>query len=453
MRHRLRHPPQRAALSPRRRPRAPSAWSTGAALAADRDGLAARRHPAIEDGRIAAIGRPAGGSTLPRVDLDGGIVLPRLRRHAHPSRQGPYLAAPPQSRRHLLRRARRRRRSTARRTGRPSDVARRMDFSLRCAYAHGTAAIRTHLDSIGTQIAISWPVFAELRERWAGRIALQACRPVLDRACRATPPHLSAVRRGRAEHGGVLGGVTYHRSPDARTRRSTRCSASPPTRASISTSTSTRRRTAAPARCATSPTRRCAIALPARSPSAIAARWRRQPEERGQGDHRQRRRGRHRRRLPADVQHVSAGPRRRAARRAGAASRSLHELRPPACTVVVACDNTRDPFYAYGDLDMLEVLREATRIPHLDHPVRRLARAPSRRRRPRHGARRRGGIARRARRPISCCSGARSWTELLSRPQADRTCCARASAIDTTLARLPSSTSPRDAEPATKGTA
>jgi cytosine deaminase len=35
----------------------------------------------------------------------------------------------------------------------------------------------------------------------------------------------------------------------------------------------------------------------------------------------------------------------------------------------VASDNTRDPFYAYGDLDVLEVYREATRIVHFDHPV------------------------------------------------------------------------------------
>ena len=35
--------------------------------------------------------------------------------------------------------------------------------------------------------------------------------------------------------------------------------------------------------------------------------------------------------------------------------------------VSFASDNTRDPFYAYGDLDMLEVMREATRIGHLDH--------------------------------------------------------------------------------------
>ena len=37
--------------------------------------------------------------------------------------------------------------------------------------------------------------------------------------------------------------------------------------------------------------------------------------------------------------------------------------------VAFASDNTRDPFFAYGDQDMLEVLREATRIAHLDHPI------------------------------------------------------------------------------------
>ena len=45
----------------------------------------------------------------------------------------------------------------------------------------------------------------------------------------------------------------------------------------------------------------------------------------------------------------------------------LHELDAGGIAVAVASDNTRDPFYAYGDLDMLEVFREATRILHLDH--------------------------------------------------------------------------------------
>ena len=54
------------------------------------------------------------------------------------------------------------------------DIRKRMNFGLRCAYAHGVAAIRTHLDSIPPQEAISWPVFAQLREEWAGRVELQA---------------------------------------------------------------------------------------------------------------------------------------------------------------------------------------------------------------------------------------------------------------------------------------
>src|SRR5206468_10193791 len=54
------------------------------------------------------------------------------------------------------------------------DVRARMDFALRCALAHGTGTIRTHLDSFGKQTAITWPVFAEMREAWKDRIALQA---------------------------------------------------------------------------------------------------------------------------------------------------------------------------------------------------------------------------------------------------------------------------------------
>src|SRR5262249_51853581 len=37
------------------------------------------------------------------------------------------------------------------------DVAARMEFGMRCALAHGTAAIRTHLDSAAPQHRISWP--------------------------------------------------------------------------------------------------------------------------------------------------------------------------------------------------------------------------------------------------------------------------------------------------------
>lgn len=48
---------------------------------------------------------------------------------------------------------------------------RRMDFSIKCAYAHGTSALRTHLINMtAKQTELTWPVFAALRKRWAGKV-------------------------------------------------------------------------------------------------------------------------------------------------------------------------------------------------------------------------------------------------------------------------------------------
>jgi cytosine/creatinine deaminase len=46
----------------------------------------------------------------------------------------------------------------------------------------------------------------------------------------------------------------------------------------------------------------------------------------------------------------------------------LHELHQAGVPVAIAGDNCRDPFYGFGDHDMLEVFREAVRIGHLDRP-------------------------------------------------------------------------------------
>ena len=129
----------------------------------------------VDAGRIAMLGRPGSGpaANLPTIDLHGGIVLPRFvdvhthidKGHIWPRRSNPDGT-------HAGARAA----VAADREAHWSadDVRARMDFSLRCAFAHGTGAIRTHLDSLGKQTAISWPVFAEMREQWKGRIALQA---------------------------------------------------------------------------------------------------------------------------------------------------------------------------------------------------------------------------------------------------------------------------------------
>ena len=46
----------------------------------------------------------------------------------------------------------------------------------------------------------------------------------------------------------------------------------------------------------------------------------------------------------------------------------LKELADAGVPVALASDNTRDQFYAYGDLDMLDVFKDAVRIGHLDRP-------------------------------------------------------------------------------------
>jgi cytosine deaminase len=109
----------------------------------------------------------------------------------------------------------------------------------------------------------------------------------------------------------------------------------------------------------------------------------------------------------------------------------VHEMRARGIPVSFASDNTRDPFYAYGDMDMVEVMREATRIGHLDHsradwplaftaaPARACGLpAPS--------------LAPGAPADLVICR-ARSWTELFARPQSDRIVLRAGRAIDRTL--------------------
>ncbi len=154
---------------------------------------------------------------LPRFDLDGGIVLPRLVDvHTHidkgqiwhraPNPDGSFMGA----------------RTTvmADREANWSydDVAKRMDFALRCAFAHGTGALRTHIDSYPKQIPISWPLFAEMREEWKGRVALQAVALYPIDVALNDELQFRALVETVAKHGGVLGGLTFlGAAPDAKT--------------------------------------------------------------------------------------------------------------------------------------------------------------------------------------------------------------------------------------------
>jgi hypothetical protein len=43
-------------------------------------------------------------------------------------------------------------------------------IALRCTHAHGTGALRTHLDSTPGQDELSWRIFDRVRERWRGEL-------------------------------------------------------------------------------------------------------------------------------------------------------------------------------------------------------------------------------------------------------------------------------------------
>lgn len=87
------------------------------------------------------------------------------------------------------------------------DLYKRMEFGLKCSYAHGTIAIRTHLDCEGKQADISLKVWQELQKKWQDKITLQAVSLVsLDYFL--TDGGIKLADK-IAKMGGILGGVTY----------------------------------------------------------------------------------------------------------------------------------------------------------------------------------------------------------------------------------------------------
>ncbi len=252
-----------------------------------------------------------------------------------------------------------------------ADVRRRFEFGLRCAYAHGTAAIRTHIDADAPQAAITWPVFCELREQWAGRIVLQGVGKLpVESYLTSEGEELAALM---ARGGGILGAVTriFNRPPDE---------AAPILETAINTLFQLAQRyqleldlhvdeSGDPAadslrliakaairygfqgrvvcgHCcslAVQPEKEAAetIALCAEAGLAIVT-------------------------LPMVNMYLQARSAIATPRWRGITL--VHELARSGVPVAIASDNCRDPFFAFGDLDMLEVFAQSVRIAHLDMP-------------------------------------------------------------------------------------
>lgn len=307
------------------------------------------------------------------------------------------------------------------------DVRARMEFALRCAWAHGTRGVRTHLDSLAPQDAISFPVFAELREEWAGRIALQgSCLVPIDMVEEGGPFGRTAAIVERA--GGVLGAVTYP-VPDLRrrlrvffdhaARRGLQADFHVDETGDASVATLKVIAEVALEMGFDAPVtvgHCCSLAV---QPEAEAARTLDLVAKAGLNVVS----------LPMCNMYLQDRTPGRTPRWRGVTL--VHEMAARGINVSFASDNTRDPFYAYGDLDMIEVMREATRIAHLDHTGTDWPRAFTA-----NPARACGfdapSLAPGAPADLVICR-ARSWTELFARPQADRIVLRAGRQIDRTL--------------------
>jgi cytosine deaminase len=404
-----------------------AAHAPAAGATVDRDGLV-KVDILIDGGRIAAVSAAGAGEfgDAPMLAMAGGIVLPLFAdSHTHLDKghiwprafnptgaiDGAIVNVMADRDAHWS----------------AADVAARMEFSLRAAYAHGTKAIRTHLDSVGPQTRISWPVFAAARERWRGKIELQAS-PLFLIDLALDPAHMADIEAMIDAHGtGILGAATPLGSKvreglevifDLAERKGWNLDfhvdeSEDPEARSLGVIAETAIARKFPGRILVGHC--CSLTLQA-------------PDEIVRTIELVARAGIDVVSLPMcnmflQDRHAGRTPRWRGVT-------ALHEFRAAGVNAGIASDNTRDPFYAYGDLDMLEVWREGTRILHLDYPFSEGATvvfdAPARAMGLEAPGLKAGASA------DMILTRARSFTELFARPQSERAVLRAGVAIDAT---------------------
>ncbi|WP_049735555.1 cytosine deaminase [Rhizobium ecuadorense] len=382
----------------------------------------------IADGVISAL-LPAGAAPveLPRSDLKDGMVWPcftDMHTHLDKGHIWPRNANPDGTFIGAL---------DAVRTDREAywstaDVGKRMEFSLRSAYAHGTSLIRTHLDSLAPQHRISFEVFAEMREAWKDRIALQAVAlfPLENMVDAAYFAELVAVVR---EKGGLIGGVT-RMNPDLDSQLDLLFRAAADNGLDVDLHVDESDDPAAETLKAIAQ-----AVLRNRFDGKVTAghccSLARQDEETAKRTvDIVAKAGLSIVSLPMCNLYLQDRYPGRTPRWRGVTL--FKELAAAGVATAVASDNTRDPFYAYGDLDPVEVLREAVRILHLDHPLDTAARVVTTSPADILGRPDKGRIAAGALADLVLFS-ARRWSEFLSRPQSDRVVLRRGKVIDRSL--------------------
>lgn len=317
----------------------------------------------IANGAIASIATAGvlSSYTAPSIDLRGGMVFPCfVDMHTHldkghiwersPNLDGTFASALQQAQQDSER-------WTA------ADVYKRMEFGLKCSYAHGTKAIRTHIDAGGSLADMSLEVFQELQQQWSDRLILQAvCLVSLEEFL--TPLGKKLADR-MTEVSGILGGVAFM-NPDLEAQLDLVFSLAKDRKLDLDfhvdetgdpNSTCLRYVAEAALRhrfqgqivcghccsLAMQPPEEAAktIALVKQAKIGIVS-------------------------LPMCNLYLQDRQPHQTPRWRGVTL--LHELKQAGVAVAIAGDNCRDPFYAFGDHDALEVFTLSAKIAHLDHP-------------------------------------------------------------------------------------
>src|SRR5882762_7874000 len=323
----------------------------------------------IRDGRIARLA-PRGTAPAGAIDLKGGLVWPGfVDIHTHldkghiwprsPNPDGSFLGAASTTSNDR----------SARWT--KEDIRQRMEFGLQCAWAQGSVAVRTHLDSHAPQAEVSWSVFMALRDAWAGRIELQAASLMpMDSFAEPQGKRLADIV---AQAGGILGTVTrlsggghdalppefvdlleriFRLAIDRGLDMDLHVDESGDTgatalieiaRMAVKLGFKGRLQCGHCCSLAVQHDEFVDQTLRAVADAGIAIVS-----------------------LPMCNMYLQGRTAKRTPRWRGVTL--LHELKDAGIDVSIASDNCRDPFYAFGDHDMLEVMTQATRIAHLDHP-------------------------------------------------------------------------------------
>ena len=306
---------------------------------------------------------------------------------------------------------------------RADDVYRRMTFGLRCAEVHGVSAIRTHIDSYEGQGDITWQVVRDIRKEWQDRVTLQAVGLVPLDTYREPGGYGDRLANIVAMSGGIMGGVTRPSTgghsdhlPDLDPLLDRVFTLAADRNLDIDFHVDeTGDPAAATLRNVAEATLRhgyqgrvtcghcCSLSV--QEPDAVAQTM----DLLAQADI-------NIVSLPTVNMYLQDRVPARTPRWRGVTV--IQELRAKGVRVALAGDNCRDPFYAYGDHDMLDTFRSGVKIAHLDHPhsdtPSLVTRAPAAIMGIDHGALRAGGPAR------FIVFNARSLNEIVSRPHADR---------------------------------